>query len=420
MTLFQRSSLLLYDMAILAYGLAIKALSPFHQKAKLFNNGRKGLVKEATKRLGGEHRKPIWVHVASLGEFEQALPVIETLKADHPDHAIVLTFFSPSGYEVRKNFQGADYVFYLPLDTARNARRFLDALKPELALFVKYEHWYHYLNELHFRNIPTFLFSAVFQKRQAFFKPYGALYRKMLGFYEHIFVQDNDSQQLLASLGVTNVTVAGDTRFDRVAHIASCFGELPLLSALKGPNMLLVAGSTWPEDELFLKEVLQSIGPEVRLLIAPHEIGTERIEKTQELFPESRKYSQLSIEEAANCRIAILDTMGQLAQAYRHADIAWVGGGFTRSGVHNVLEPAVYGIPVLWGPNYKKYPEAGDLIAVMAGKSIDRPSELARVLADAPLRSQMGNAARAYVKKHLGATHRIMTYLSEKYLSKRA
>lgn len=362
-----------------------------------------------------DSRTKIWIHCASLGEFEQGRPVIEALKARSPDRSIVLTFFSPSGYEVKKNYEFADHIFYLPLDTRSNANLFVDLVQPECALFVKYEFWYNYLDVLHEKHIPTILFSAIFQPRHPFFKWYGGLYRKMLGFYQQIFVQDQASAQLLKTIGTDHVQVAGDTRFDRSAKVLELDKSFRTIEVFKENSILIVAGSSWQEDEQLLQRALAQLPPEYKLLIAPHETDDAHVSSLQELFTDSCLWAtdESSLRQS---RVCIVHTVGQLAYLYKYADIVWVGGGFTRSGIHNIIEPAVFGKPVFFGPNYERYREATDMIARNAAKSLPDADAFVDYAKNENALLLMGNNAHAYVQEQLGATPKIMTYLAEKCL----
>lgn len=363
-----------------------------------------------------DKRVKIWIHCASLGEFEQGRPLIEAIKLRYPSLSIVLTFFSPSGYEVKKDFEGADHIFYLPLDSRRNAARFIALVQPCCALFVKYEFWYHYLETMHRKGIPTILVSAIFQERHPFFKWYGSLYRKMLGFYRQVFVQDETSRTLLANIGIGQVQIAGDTRFDRAAKVLELDRFFPALEIFKGDHQLIVAGSNWQEDNELLEKVLHQLPGNYKLLIAPHETDEATISRIRSLFPGESCLWTDEVNSFAKSRVCIVNTVGQLAYLYKYADAVWVGGGFTRSGIHNVIEPAVFGKPVLFGPTYNRYREAVEMIAAGAALSLSSPEVLLATLQDKNALLQMGSKAKQYVGSQLGATDKIMSYLSEKYL----
>ena len=394
----------------------MRIASLFNAKARLFVRGRKGIFKHIEQRLSTDSRSKVWIHCASLGEFEQGRPVMEALKKQFPQCSIVLTFFSPSGYEVKKGFEGADHIFYLPLDSASHAGRFLDLVKPSCALFVKYEFWYHYLAALQHRNVPAILFSAIFQERHPFFKWYGGLHRRMLGFYQQIFVQQEASRLLLQKIEIHQVQIAGDTRFDRAAQVLQQDRSFPALELFKGSGQLIVAGSNWHEDSELLAKTLQQLPESYKLLLAPHETDEATLVRTRALFPDENCLWTDDEDAFAKSRVCIVNTMGQLAYLYKYADVVWIGGGFTRSGIHNVIEPAVFGKPVFFGPTYERYQEAVDMIAANAAMSLDHAEELLNMLQQKNALLQMGSNAKEYVQAQLGATEKIMRYLSEKCL----
>lgn len=408
--------LFLYNLSIQLYAAAAAVMALLQHKARLFVQGRKGLLSRIQQDMRSEQRKRIWMHCASLGEFEQGRPLLEQLKASYPDYCIVLTFFSPSGYEVRKNYKGADYIYYLPLDTPGNARKFVTAVAPQLAVFVKYEFWYHYLRQLHSHKIHTIIISTIFQQRHAFFKWYGQLHRKMLGYFNHLFVQTALSVQLLETIGIQHCTLVGDTRLDRALAIAAEQKDIDGIATFKGNNQLIVAGSTWAADEQLLAATLSMLPAGVKLLIAPHEIDEVHIRQIQDLFGrQSCLYDQP--EHFAESRVLIVNRIGLLAYLYRYADYVWIGGGFNKTGIHNSIEAAVYGKALCWGPNYDRYQEALDLIDCQAAHSFTHAEGLA-----AQLNEWQGNpqkytfasqASLAYVLKHKGATLRIMQYLAK-------
>ncbi|PSK94572.1 3-deoxy-D-manno-octulosonic acid transferase [Taibaiella chishuiensis] len=405
--------LLLYNLGLLLYSLALRMAAPFNPKARKFITGRQAIFSKAAAALAGEKRERIWMHCASLGEFEQGRPLLEQIRAAHPEVCIILTFFSPSGYEVQKNYAGADHVFYLPLDHAAHARRFIAILQPACALFVKYEFWYHYLKTLSRKGIPTILFSAIFQERHPFFKWYGSLYRSMLACYDRIFVQDEASLSLLAGIGIKTAAIAGDTRFDRAAKILETPRTYSQVAALKGDSRLIVAGSTWTEDEQLLQQALSQLPAGYKLLIVPHEVDPGHITAIRSLFGHiAGLWEDPDIAEKS---VGIVNSVGQLSYLYRYADVVWVGGGFTKSGIHNIIEPAVYGLPVLFGPNYSRYREAVDMIARQAAQSTANAAGLIACMYDEQRLTALGAHARQYVQEQLGATATIMAYLEERY-----
>ncbi len=360
------------------------------------------------------------MHCASLGEFEQGRPLLEKIKSDYPHLKILLTFFSPSGYEVRKHYSGADWVFYLPLDTKANVLKFLNIVKPQLAIFVKYEYWYNYLEQLRIRDIPVMLISALFRKQSIFFKWYGGLHRRMLSFFTHIYVQDEESLLNLKRLpGVDKVTRAGDTRFDRVIAIAAEFQPVEPVEKFATGRKILVAGSTWPDDEKNLLLLWQQ-NRELSLIIAPHEIHAEHIRYLLGLFPDAALYSALKANHDSNIlnkHILIIDNIGMLSRLYRYGQFAYIGGGFNRSGIHNTLEAAVYGKPVIFGPNYQKFNEAKGLLDAGGAFTYNQPAELISLvhefLSDPVTAETAGKAAGNFVRKNQGATQCIMTGISQ-------
>lgn len=405
----------LYNIAIGIYGALISFAALFNNKAKLFTQGRKGLLK----RIAGEitHSNPIiWFHCSSVGEFEQARPLIEWYKENRKEYRILLTFFSPSGYEMRKNYPLADWIYYLPVDTARNARRFLEIVSPTKAIFIKYEFWYNYLTQLRKKGIETYIVSAIFRKDQVFFKPYGGLFRKMLKSFTALFVQDTLSQQLLSEIGITqNVTICGDTRFDRVNQITSSSKEFPAISKFSENSFTILAGSTWPPDEEILAASVKNFS-KVKLVIAPHEIHKEHIAKIQEIFKgykiikfsDCKDGNDTALEQA---NVLLIDCMGILSSIYRYGNFAYIGGGFG-VGIHNILEAATYGIPVAFGPKYQKFKEARDLIARQGATSVRSGEEfyalLDKLVKNRNVVEERGAVCLNYVKENLGATKKII------------
>lgn len=398
-----------------------------HGKAKQLVAGQAASVAMLSAK-DGKHKQPaddkqqqqldalrgcIWFHAASVGEFEQARPIIERLRKDRPQQPILLTFFSPSGYEMRKDYEHADKVLYLPFATGKNARLLLDRLQPSMAVFVKYEFWKPYLKELHKRQIPTYLISAIFRPCQLFFKPWGKPYRRLLTYFDRLYVQDDASKTLLARYGTENVTVAGDTRFDRASAVAKQTKKQPEMEyfvmpkALEQPKPVIVAGSTWPPDEQLIARYMEE-REDVKLVLVPHEIKEQHLQQIFQLF-EGRyvRFTEATKHSLATSRIVVVDTMGLLSRLYKYATVAYVGGGFG-VGIHNTVEPAVYGIPVLFGPNYGKFREAKDLIACGAAASVhDYASfrdSMDRAIDNA---LQMGEAAKQYVASERGATDKI-------------
>ena len=435
--------ILIYDLFIRLFLTGIRIASIWNKKADAWIKGRENLFEELRNKINAED-KIIWMHCASAGEFEQGKPVIEELKDKFPDHKILVSFFSPSGYAVAKRYAHADIVTYLPIDTKKNAKKFIKIVKPQLVVFVKYEYWYHHLKTITTNKIPLILVSAIFRKEQIFFKWYGKFYRQMLFFFHQIFVQDENSLQLLKQNGINNCLIGGDTRFDRVVKIAESFSELVLIKNFVGDNQVIVAGSTWPDDEKLFAEYAKS--NEVKLIIAPHEINDQHIASIQKLFPGAFKYSEFEnllstkpseyatsvwnkIDEQqtidlqkklTNVNTLIIDNVGMLSKLYNYATISFIGGGFNKSGIHNTLEAAVYGNPVLFGSYYKKFKEANDLIAVGAAFPISNAEELKikmdHLLNDPSGLATSGNAAKNYVSENTGATKKIIQYIQENRL----
>jgi 3-deoxy-D-manno-octulosonic-acid transferase len=410
----------IYHLGIRLYSLLIFVASPFNTKAKLFRRGRQQLFSRL-QAIRPEQAPVVWFHCASLGEFEQGRPLMEAYRRQCPEHKILLTFFSPSGYEIRKHYEGADWVFYLPLDTPRNARRLIRMVRPQMAVFIKYDFWYYLLRELKKQAVPTYVVSAIFRPWQVFFKWYGAFFRTMLKAYRCLFVQDEASKQWLQSIGITNVLVTGDTRFDRVWELAQQPPQWPVVQHFCSEQFTVVAGSTWPADENRLAQALARLPDTVRLLIAPHEIDEEHlvaIEKGLARYGVVR-YSSVNADSLGllrNRRVMILDTMGMLSSVYQYGAVACIGGGFSASGIHNTLEAAVYGLPVVFGPHYRPFREACDLVAQGGAVSYTSGAELAAILqqwlTDPSVRRATGEKNRQYVVAHCGATQVILSRMS--------
>ncbi|MDB4334994.1 3-deoxy-D-manno-octulosonic acid transferase [bacterium] len=402
---------LLYRLGIFLYDFIIWMIAPYHAKAELLYRGRKDSG-ERIKQLDILDDKPIWIHCASLGEFEQGRPVIEGIKKKNPEQCVVLTFYSPSGYEIRKNYELADYIFYLPSDRASSVRAFIEKVNPSVAIFVKYEFWYNYLNQLKKKNIDTYIISAIFRKNQVFFKWYGGWYRKLLGCFNWLFVQDEKSGALLQGIGVENFSVDGDTRFDRVAEIAVNSPEFDVLKDFSEGAQVIVGGSTWPDDEKLLVKYLKE-NSQVKLLLAPHEIHEEHLVNIEEIFSAigTQRYTQVANGHKLKSRVLIVNTMGMLSSMYRYGDIAHIGGGFGK-GIHNTLEAATFGLPVLFGPNHLKFKEALDLIEHKAAFPVESFNDFKKyaddlLFSDKNLANASDNA-RSYVQKMCGATDEII------------
>lgn len=410
------------------YGLSLWISSLLNQKARDWFYGRREIFTKLEEVFalhnGGDNPSPvIWIHCASLGEYEQARPVIQEIKSHFPDYLVLLTFFSPSGFNNKSTNSGADYVFYLPLDTPRNAQRFIKIVSPSVAIFVKYEFWYNYMHQLHVRDIPTFTISAIFRPSQHFFKWYGGWFRTHLRNIDQIFVQDEESIELLSMIDVNNTTISGDTRFDRVLGISGQESDMPFLEEFSRDHFTLVAGSTWQPDEDMLLQLQKSSGDWLRMIIAPHEINPRHIsEISTKLNGRAVLYSSLVTSQINpvdyykeyNVSVIIIDSIGLLSKIYRYGNIAYIGGGFG-VGIHNTLEAAVYGIPVLFGPNYHKFKEARELIQVKAAECVEDVEELISSVSlfhSLPDRLQeYSQHAAKYVEARTGATTKIMKKL---------
>ncbi|HUW06774.1 MAG TPA: glycosyltransferase N-terminal domain-containing protein [Williamwhitmania sp.] len=406
----------LYTLGIRLYIVLVNIAAPFNPKAKLWLKGRRNLFARLSASIHKDDRIA-WFHCASLGEFEQGRPVIEGFRAKHPDFKILVTFFSPSGYEVRKDYSGADFIFYLPIDTWNNARKFVQIVHPEVVFFVKYEFWYFMLNRLKKEGVKLYLISALFRPDQLFFKRYGMWYRRMLKCFTHIFVQNEQSESLLLSIGYSHVSVSGDTRFDRVNQIVSKAKELPLINSFKSGKTTLVAGSTWPKDEELIAQWFRQSNSKVKLTIAPHEIDENHIQSIIQLFNgiNVARYTQATEQEASTAQVLIIDTIGILSSVYRYGELAYIGGGFG-AGIHNTLEAATWGIPVIFGPRYQKFKEANDLIIGGGGFSIsglpDLTSTFEMLLNQPEKLQQCSLFARTYVEMKQGSTERILNSIS--------
>jgi len=442
-------TIVLYNLFLWLYQFCIRIISPWNPKAAAWINGRRGVFKTIMQAdIRGEKR--IWMHCASLGEFEQGRPVIESLRKLYPDITIIVSFFSPSGYQIRKNYTGADHIFYLPMDSAVHARRWVELVKPNMVLWIKYDYWYYYLRELRMRKIPVLLVSPLFLPDQPFFKWYGNIHRLMLDSFHAFFVQNEESKKLLESLDIKqSVFVSGDTRFDRVIDIAEAFEPIPVIADFCGNHQVIVAGSTWEEDEEELDHYANT-HPEIRFIIAPHEIEADHLKDIESLFRNTIRFSALenqystlnaerismnaevqsTVEHSASDiprsafsvqpNVLIVDNIGMLARLYFYADICYVGGGFGDDGVHNVLEAAVYSKPVITGPVIEKYIEVMELAdaggVVIIDNALEAESVFSRLLNNKEEYSFHGNAARNYVYARRGATEKIIRYIQENRL----
>lgn len=402
----------LYNAFIRLYVLGIRIASIRNQKAGEWVAGRKNLLEELSSKITQSDRT-IWFHCASAGELEQGKPLIEECKKQYPEHKIVISFFSPSGFAAAQKYQHADVVTYLPADTPENAKRFVELLHPELVVFVKYEYWYHHLAAVAFRHIPLLLISAIFREEQVFFKWYGSFYRQLLFLFRQIFVQDEASLQLLRKHNINHCSISGDTRFDRVKKIAGNFSPLQEIENFKGRDALVVAGSTWPDDERFLEKYIYTT--EAKLVIAPHEISESHIRQIKNLFSDSILFSEYSKSPQKGKRVLIIDNFGMLSKLYHYADITYIGGGFNKSGIHNTLEAAVYGKPVIFGPHYQKFKEARELVSGGGAFSFSSAGglevQMDHLLYNSEKLQRAGSASKDYVEKNTGATAEILHYI---------
>ncbi|MGY5846495.1 3-deoxy-D-manno-octulosonic acid transferase [Salegentibacter sp. HM20] len=391
----------------------------FGKKPALFVEGRKHLFKNLEQQIE-EDSNYIWVHTASLGEFEQAVPVIEQLRQEFPHYKILVSFFSPSGYENKKTHRLVDVITYIPLDTPTNASKFLDLVQPILAIFVKYEVWPNFLAELKNRKIHSILISALFRKDQIYFKPSGKWMREALAGFNHIFVQNQASENLLNSFGFVNVSVSGDTRFDRVHRQLAYDNRLEFMEAFLDNKLCFVAGSTWPEDEELLQDFLGELPPNLKVVIAPHEIKQEKLQQLEAKLPQKNiRHSQIKGKALSEYQILIIDNIGMLGRLYSYADFAYVGGAAGKTGLHNILEPAVFGIPVLSGMNTEKFPEAGLLEQEGGLFRLENPehakNKLTALATDERLRKQAGTKSANFIQEHIGATAKIIGYLKTQF-----
>ena len=400
----------MYELIISLYTLGVGVASLFNPKARKMWKGGREAFRVLRDKVDSSSRY-VWFHAASLGEFEQGRPIMERLRAEHPEYKILLTFFSPSGYEVRKNYEGADIVCYLPLDTYFGARRFLSLVHPEVAFFIKYEFWWNYLHILKRRGVPVYSVSSIFREGQVFFRWYGRTYSNVLKCFTRFFVQNDESRRLLATLGITDVDVTGDTRFDRVLQVKQQARQLPIVDAFRQGYKVFVAGSSWPPDEdIFINYFNEH--RDWKLIIAPHVIGNDHIRQiVGKLRRKAVRYTEATEDSAREADCLIIDCFGLLSSIYGYGDVAYVGGGFG-VGIHNVLEAAVWGMPVIFGPNNKRFQEAQDLLVSGGGVEIDSYSQFEAVMntyvADASAIEADGKKAAGYVAAKAGATDVIL------------
>ena len=408
--------LFLYNLVISIAGFFLKIVALFSPKIKLFIDGRKNVFSILEEKIKATD-KTIWFHSASLGEYEQGLPVIEKIKEKYPSHKIVVTFFSPSGYEVRKNNTVANVTIYLPLDTRKNAKRFLKLVHPEKAFFIKYEFWLNYLKELETSKTPTYLISGIFRDSQMFFKWYGGFYRKALKAFTYFFVQNESSKQKIEAIGFNNVIVSGDTRFDRVNAILERDNSLDYIEKFKNNQTTIIIGSSWPKDEALVAEYINQAPDDVKFIIAPHNIKTEQISNLKsQITKSSVLFSEKNNLDLSNYSVFIIDTIGLLTKIYSYGTIAYVGGGFGNPGIHNILEPATFGIPIIIGPNFSNFAEAAELVKLKGCTVISNSSELKhsldQLINDENFLKEKGQICKSYIQDNTGATNSIMRIVS--------
>jgi 3-deoxy-D-manno-octulosonic-acid transferase len=417
----------LYNTAVRLYQAGIRIAAFFYPKARLWIEGRRRWrhrYGEASAHwaIAGFRPRVVWIHAASLGEFEQGRPVAEAIRGQFPDWKIVLTFFSPSGYEVRKNYPHADLVCYLPADTCRNAADFLQIIRPDIAIFIKYEFWANYLFELKKREIPTLLVSALFRERQPFFRWYGGFWRDMLRCYTHIFVQNEPSAKLLQNIGFQNISISGDTRVDRVLQLAGTAPEnqtVAVFAQSATSTGLLIAGSTWPPDDNLLATAMQS-GCPLKLVVAPHDPSPQAVSRIETLFSGCGKvlrYSQATPTATGQASVLIIDNVGMLNTLYRYGKVAYIGGGFGK-GIHNTLEPAAYGLPILFGPRYQKFEEARQFVAAGGAFPVEQAAELTKTLqqlSDPAVYNRASEAVSGYLTQNRGATTQVIDFITARF-----
>ncbi len=413
--------LFLYNISVQVYYSLIYLFSFFNAKARLFVSGRKAVFKNLSTYFQDKQDPLAWFHCASLGEFEQGRPVIEAFKAHFPSYRVLLTFFSPSGYEIRKNYEFADFVCYLPIDTVKNAEKFLQITQPNIIFFVKYEFWYHFINQAHRRSIPIISFSAIFRKEQIFFKIYGSLFRHLLKKFTHVFVQNQTSLDLLRGIGIEQVSLNGDTRFDRVWAIKEAKREIPIAEAFKNKERLMVIGSSWEEDISVISKALQNFPYKLKLIIAPHEINESalRLIENQFSYRKTIRFSHAKLppnpQELIHFDLLLVDNVGMLSALYHYGEYAFVGGGYAQ-GLHNILEPAVFGMPIFFGNRaYQKFSEATELenlgVAFPIKNAEDLKSRLTYLIDNQEVKKKIDADCIVFVKQNLGSTNKILAYL---------
>lgn len=406
----------LYNISIYFYSIAIKIASLFNHKAKLWVQGRKNIFKTIENTVD-RSQKIAWFHCSSLGEFEQGRPIIEKFRLQHPEFKIVLTFFSPSGYEIRKNYNQADYVFYLPIDIKRNAKRFVNAVMPQFCVLIKYEFWFNYINELKQNNIPVYSASTIFRKNQHFFKWNGGWFRKQLKNINYFFVQNQESADLLKSIGFNNIEISGDTRFDRVYSITQNTKSFDNVEKFIQGDMIFIAGSTWKQDEDLLIDLINKKHQGLKFIVVPHEINPKSIEEFRNRIEvKSVLFTDNDTSNYPESNVLIVNTIGHLSQLYQYASIAYIGGGFGK-GIHNVLEAATFGMPIIFGPNFHKFQEAKDLINLKGAFFVKNTNELSEfaysILSNYQVLKFTSEITKNYVINNIGATDKILNTINE-------
>tara|TARA_A100000171_G_scaffold45435_1_gene49158 strand:+ start:3295 stop:4539 length:1245 start_codon:yes stop_codon:yes gene_type:complete len=407
----------LYNISILLYRLIIGLVAPFNEKAKKFIIGRKNIFERLEKDFSEIDSPVVWFHCASLGEFEQGRPVIEAFRKSRSNHKILVTFFSPSGYELRKNYTEADFVYYLPIDTKRNAKRFLHIVNPALVIFVKYEFWYHYLKQTSERKIPLYCISALFNEKQRFFKPSGSFFRKTLTFFDHIFVQNEKSENLLKQININQVSITGDTRFDRVVDTVSNPKHFPLVAQFSQNELVMVIGSCWPADMAFLYPIINR-SKNIKFIIAPHDVSENSIKQLEKGLQLSYcRITEATTESIEQSRIIIINTIGMLSSLYQYGQFSYIGGAFG-DGLHNILEAVTFGLPVIFGNNnLEKFPESLALIEKGGAFSFTQQAEIdeyfKRLSTDIDFRNEASEHCKAYIRENTGATAKIMNCLTQ-------
>ncbi|QAA83282.1 3-deoxy-D-manno-octulosonic acid transferase [Aequorivita sp. H23M31] len=411
---------ILYNLLIHLTSFGLRIVGLFSNKMKLFVKGRENVF-EILKADIASSDKSVWFHCASLGEFEQGVPIMEEIRKRKPDHKIIISFFSPSGFEIKKNTSLADVVVYLPMDTPSNARKFISITHPSLVFFVKYEFWPNYLFELQQKDIPTLLISGVFRPNQWFFQSYGGFMRKALTAFNHFFLQDEESRELLKNIGFTNITVSGDTRFDRVSHQIEMDNTLNFAEDFKGNSICIVCGSTWPEDEAVLLDYINSAPKKVKFIIAPHKMERSQIDGFKsKLKRKTILYSEKDKVNISAYEVLVIDCIGLLTKLYSYADIAYVGGAMGNTGLHNILEPATFGVPIIIGKNFEGFPEAYKLRSLaglfVVSNSKEAMDIFSKLVEDANFRRKTGMIAGHFVNKNTGATQKVIEYVSSNSL----